>query len=81
MSTIAVIDREHQVVWGIGPTTAAAMADARSEIAGKAPEIKAQVGELEYAHLRDDADLGKGGPELWDWVVLDDNQQLQEDLF
>lgn len=84
---ICVIEREQKCVWGFGPTPAIAMNFAQCSVAGwrsvrQSRGLPAQVGELEYARLSDDADLTQGGAELWDWVVFDDSvNPEQEELF
>jgi flagellar basal body rod protein FlgG len=65
---IAVIERQHQVVWGIGETTNGAMIDAQRWITMK----RQQVGKLEFAQLDSKADLDCDGEVLWQWVKQSD---------
>jgi len=84
-TVIAVIEREHEVVWGYGKTAAEAMRDAERWIAswklamterGK-PSV---VGELEYARLDSRADFTHcDGEGLWRWVL--DKTPVQGVLF
>ncbi|NPU91433.1 MAG: hypothetical protein HPY82_05920 [Gammaproteobacteria bacterium] len=73
---IAAIEREHQVVWGIGRTASAAINDANRCMKTK-PQFK--VGKLELATLSPDADLGADGETLWQWVQ--DSAPVQDGLF
>ena len=73
---IAVIEREHQVVWGIGRTAADALNDAERVMKSKP---KFNVGKLELATLSPDADLGADGETLWQWVQ--GSAPIQDGLF
>jgi hypothetical protein len=63
---IAAINRRHGVVWGLGGTPAAALDDARSELATKSDRVRlVGLGRIEYATLAPDAD-----PVTMDGAVL-----------
>jgi hypothetical protein len=82
---IAVIEREHSVVWGYGITAVEAMQDAERWIASWKLAMtergkQAVVGALEYARLDPKADFKHcDGEGLWRWVL--DKVPVQGDLF
>lgn len=54
---IAAFNRRQAVVWGLGPTPAAALADAHGELALKSERVRAAgLGRIEYATVTTAAD-------------------------
>lgn len=67
---IAAIERTHNVVWGIGPTKAEAIADANNEIKTKTFNPGINANDLECVPLQPSAKLTGGGFELYQYCDI-----------
>lgn len=67
---LAIVDHSEEVVWGIGETVELAWADSRKWLAEwkkRNPDGRG-VNALQVATLSPDAELGKDGETLYQWV-------------